>query len=111
MRLLKDDHWLVTAIYIGTIAMFLFMFAMLVRSELAQTYAPETWSLTFLSVVTASTLLAYVVAGVAMNFGFILASAVYCILTHDRKNHWLPRMIVSAKLLIDRPRWMADHGL
>lgn len=111
MKLLKREHWLVTAIEIAVIAVFLFVFAMLVRSELAQTYALETWSLAFLGVVTASALLAYMAAGVAMNFGFILASAIYCVLTHDRKHHWLGRTIVSAKLLIDRPRWAVDYGL
>ena len=79
--------------------------------ELVQKYAPVVWSLEFLSFALAFAVVAFVVAGITMHFGFIVASTIYCAATHDKEVHWIPRTIMSASALINRPRWISKYGL
>lgn len=110
MTILKREHWLVKMNYAITTTIFLFTFAALQRTELVQEYALLIWSFEFLSFTLVSGVVAFVAAGIAMNFGHIVMSTLYCVMTHDTEMHWFPRMVVSAKTLIDRPRWAAESG-
>ncbi|MDO8593434.1 MAG: hypothetical protein Q7R59_00860 [bacterium] len=114
MKILKKDHWLVRANWVGGIIVFLFTFAAIQQTQPIQasiSAAITVWSLSFLGVVTVVSMLALLASGFFMYLGIIVVSALYCIMTHDAKFHWFLRMIISAKGLINRPRWMAEHGL
>jgi len=111
MKLLGKEHWLVRVNYAVAAVAFLFTFAALQRTELVQEYAPAVWSLEFLGFTLAFAVIAFVIGGIVMNLGFMFVSTIYCIMTHDKEVPWFPRMILSAKTLIDRPRWMAEQGL
>ena len=111
MKLLKKNHWLVTLNYLASASLFLFTIAAIQQADFVQEYIVTVWSLTFVGITAAVGVCAFLVAGIFMNFGFIVVSAIYCTMTHDRKWHWFPRIVVSAKALIDRPRWMTEYGL
>jgi hypothetical protein len=115
MKLLQKNHWLVKVNFAFSAAIFLYIFAALLRTAMASGYVSEALSIDLtlfaFAVVPASGFLSLMAAGIAMNFGFIVVSALYCLMTHDPDMHWLPRMIASAKILIDRPRWTADNGI
>lgn len=110
MKLLEREHWLVKLNYIASATVFLFSFAAFQHTKWIQEYTNSIWSFEYIGITSLFGLCAFVIAGICMNFGFIIVSFVYCVCTHDSKVHWLARMIVSAKNLIDRPRWIANHG-
>ena len=111
MKLLGRAHWLVKLNYAAAVAVFMFTFAALQRIELAHEYAPMVWSIQFIGFNLVFALVALTAAAICTHLGFVVVSAVYCIMTHDKEMHWFPRIVVSAKVLIDRPRWAAEIGL
>lgn len=113
MKILKKDHWLVQATWIGGVIVFLFTFAAIQQTQSVQTYVSATatvWSFSFIGVVAVVSMLALLASGFFMYLGIIIASFLYCAMTHDAKCHWFLRTIISAKKLIYRPRWMAELG-
>ena len=98
MKIIPENHWLLTGGLIFCLLLGIVTFSSLIRTEYALQF--EIWTWGFMAILVWYLMLSLAVVGLLYGFVVtIMASLLYSLFTHDPDFHWFPRWIVGTRAL------------